>query len=54
LIYAFDSRAVTGIDSLHRLLTDDRIGCAIPIGVLRGAERLELIVVPWADSPMTR
>jgi S1-C subfamily serine protease len=54
LIYTFDNSPVTGIDSLHRLLTDDRIGRAIPIGVLRGVERLEFIVVPWADNPMTR
>jgi S1-C subfamily serine protease len=54
VIYTLDNHPVTGIDSLHRLLTDDRIGRAIPVGVLRGAERLRLVVVPWADSPMAR
>jgi S1-C subfamily serine protease len=50
LIYAFDGSPVTGIDSLHRLLTDDRIGRAVPVGILRGTEKLELVVVPWSDQ----
>lgn len=49
LIVSFDQRPVTGIDSLHRLLTEERIGHATPVGVLRGAERLQLVVVPWED-----
>jgi S1-C subfamily serine protease len=47
LIVAFDQEPVTGIDSLHRLLTDDRIGRAAPVTVLRGLERRQLVVVPW-------
>jgi S1-C subfamily serine protease len=49
LIYAFDHQPVTGIDSLHRLLTDERIGRAVPVALLRGIERVELVVVPWSD-----
>ena len=49
LIFAFDQQPVTGIDSLHRLLTEERIGHATAVGVLRGAERLQLVVVPWED-----
>ncbi len=49
LIFTVDQQPVTGIDSLHRLLTEDRIGHATPLGVLRRAERLQLIVVPWED-----
>ena len=50
LIYAFDNQPVTGIDSLHRLLTDERIGRAVPVALLRGIERLELVAVPWSDG----
>jgi S1-C subfamily serine protease len=49
LIFTFDQQPVTGIDSLHRLLTEERIGHATPLGVLRGAERLQLVVVPWEE-----
>jgi S1-C subfamily serine protease len=49
LIVAFDGQAVTGIDDLHRCLTEEKIGHPTPVTVLRGAERLKLIVVPWED-----
>jgi S1-C subfamily serine protease len=49
LIVAFDGQPVTGIDDLHRYLTDERIGHATPVTVLRGPERVQLIVVPWED-----
>jgi S1-C subfamily serine protease len=49
LIFTFDQQPVTGIDSLHRLLTEERIGHATPVAVLRGAERLQLVVVPWEE-----
>jgi S1-C subfamily serine protease len=49
LIFTFDQQPVTGIDSLHRLLTEERIGHATPVGVLRSAERLQFVVVPWEE-----
>jgi S1-C subfamily serine protease len=50
MIIAFGNLAVAGIDDLHRLLTDERIGVASSLTVLRGVERLVLTVVP-AESP---
>jgi len=47
VIIALDGRAVTGIDELQRLLTEDRIGRPTPVTILRGAERLVLVLVPW-------
>ena len=38
--------AVEGVDVLHRLLGEDRIGIATRLIVLRGAKRLEITVVP--------
>ena len=49
LIIAFAGQPVTGIDDLHRHLTKDTIGRPTPVTVLRGPERVQLIVVPWED-----
>jgi S1-C subfamily serine protease len=49
LIIAFDDQPVNGIDDLHRHLTQERIGRPTPVTVLRGPDRLQLIVVPWED-----
>jgi S1-C subfamily serine protease len=46
VILGFDGITVGGIDDLHRLLTDERIGIAAPLVVLRRGERRELTVVP--------
>jgi S1-C subfamily serine protease len=47
LIVQFDQHPVTSVDGLHRHLTDQRIGRATPLTILRGLERLQLVVVPW-------
>jgi S1-C subfamily serine protease len=49
IVIAFNGRAVTGIDDLHRGLTEERIGRVTPLTVLRGLERLPVVVVPWDD-----
>jgi len=46
VIVAFANEAVTGVDDLHRLLTEDRIGTPAPLAVLHAAERLTLTVTP--------
>jgi S1-C subfamily serine protease len=48
IIIAFAGEPVTGIDDLHRLLTEDRIGQAAPLVVLRKGARRQLVVVPAA------
>ena len=50
LIIGFDGETTEGVDALHRLLTEERIGIKSTIGVLRGAHRMTLTVVP-ADAP---
>jgi len=37
---------VTGVDDLHRLLTEDRIGAPAPLVILHAAERRTLTVTP--------
>jgi S1-C subfamily serine protease len=46
VIVALDGKPVAGVDDLHRLLTDARVGVSNPLTVLRWTEKLELAVVP--------
>jgi S1-C subfamily serine protease len=46
LIIALDDQPVAGVDDLHRVLTDARVGTGSVITVLRWTERLRLRVVP--------
>ena len=46
VIVAFDDAPTASVDSLHRLLTADRIGAAAPVVVLRHFERRILEVTP--------
>ena len=46
LIVDFDSHPIRGIDDLHKLLTDERIGKRIPVTVIRGVQKLNFELVP--------
>jgi S1-C subfamily serine protease len=46
VIVTLDGEAVEGVDVLHRLLGEERIGVATGLVVLRGSRRLEMTVVP--------
>ena len=46
IIVALDSSPVAGVDDLHRVLTDIRVGVSCSLTVLRWTEKLELKVVP--------
>ena len=46
VIIALDGKPVAGVDDLHRLLTDARVGVSNSLTVLRWTEKLELKVVP--------
>jgi serine protease Do len=46
IILAFAGEAVTGIDDLHRRLTEDRIGVPSALTVLRRGQRRQLTIVP--------
>jgi len=50
IILAFEDRVIASIDDLHRLMTDEWVGKAAKVLVLRKLERLELMIVP-AESP---
>jgi S1-C subfamily serine protease len=46
VIIAMDGNPIAGVDDLHRLLTDARVGSVGALTVLRHTEKLELKVVP--------
>ncbi len=46
VIVALEGKPVAGVDDLHRLLTDARVGVSSTLTVLRRTEKLELQVVP--------
>src|SRR6266516_338005 len=46
IIIAFDDHPTAGIDDLHKLLSEDRIGHKSSLVILRGTEKLILEVVP--------
>lgn len=46
IIVGFDDQSIAGIDDLHKLLTEDRIGHKSSLVVVRGIEKLSLEVVP--------
>jgi S1-C subfamily serine protease len=45
-IVAMGQTPIGGIDDLHRLLTEEKVGAANMLTVLRGVEKLALSVVP--------
>ncbi len=46
VIVALDSRPVTTVDDLHRLLTEERIGVPTIVTILRGLQDLTLAITP--------
>lgn len=46
IIVALDGQPVAGVDDLHRVLTDVRVGISCSLTVLRWTDKLELKVVP--------
>lgn len=50
VVIALDGQPVSGIDQLHRLLTEERIGKATTLTIMRRTEKLDVAVTP-AESP---
>ena len=46
IIIGFDDRPIAGIDNLHKLLTEDRIGHKSPVIVIRNTSQLTIDVIP--------
>jgi S1-C subfamily serine protease len=52
VLLAYDGHATPGVDDLHRLLTESRVGVALPVTILRGVEKRLLHIV--ADESPNR
>jgi S1-C subfamily serine protease len=50
VVLAFAATPVTGVDDLHRLLTEEKIGVPTAVAILRSARRRTLTLVP-AEAP---
>ena len=46
IIVALEGQPVAGVDDLHRLLTEVRVGVSCTLAVLRWTEKLELKIIP--------
>ena len=46
IIVGFGGSPVSGIDDLHKLLTQEKVGVSFPIAIIRGTERVVQFVVP--------
>ncbi len=46
IIVALDGKPIAGVDDLHRLLTEARVGVSSSLSALRWTEKLELQIVP--------
>lgn len=46
VIVGFEGQPVSGIDDLHRLLTEERVGVRSQLAIIRGSEKRELSILP--------
>jgi S1-C subfamily serine protease len=51
ILVALDGQVVAGVDDLHRLLTELRVGASCELTVLRWTEKLQLKIVPEEARP---
>jgi S1-C subfamily serine protease len=51
IIVGFDNQPVSGIDDLHRMLTEEKVGVKTTLAVLRHTEKLNLSIVPEESKP---
>ena len=50
VMVSFNGQPVPSIDALHKLLTGDQIGSQSPLTIIRGSEKLTLLIT-LAESP---
>ena len=46
IVVGFDSQPVAGIDDLHRMLTEERVGVKMTLTIIRHTEKLNLNIIP--------
>jgi S1-C subfamily serine protease len=51
IIIAFDGQPVSGIDDLHKLLTEEKMGVKSTVTIIRRTEKMTLAIVPEESRP---
>jgi S1-C subfamily serine protease len=51
VIVAVDGKPVGDVDDMHRLMTEERVGIAVPVTLLRGVQKRVLTIVPREVKP---
>jgi S1-C subfamily serine protease len=51
VIVAVDGKPVGDVDDMHRLMTEERVGIAVPVTLLRGVQKRVLTIVPREMKP---
>jgi S1-C subfamily serine protease len=51
IIVGFDSQPVAGIDDLHRMLTEEKVGLKTTLMIIRQTEKLNLNIIPEESKP---
>ena len=51
MIIAFNGRAITGIDDLHRQLTGERVDEPATLTIVRRTEKLDIPITPAESRP---
>jgi S1-C subfamily serine protease len=46
IVVGFESQPVAGIDDLHRMLTEERVGVKTTLTIIRHTEKLNLTIIP--------
>jgi S1-C subfamily serine protease len=46
VIVGFDGQPIAGIDDLHRMLTEEKVGVRTKLTILRRTEQLDLMIIP--------
>jgi S1-C subfamily serine protease len=50
VLIRFAGKPIAGVDDLHRMLTDERVGVACDVEVIRGPELLKLTITPQSRA----
>ncbi len=50
-VIGFDGQPMAGIDDLHRLLTEEKVGVKTTLTVIRHTEKLNLPIIPEESKP---
>jgi S1-C subfamily serine protease len=51
IVIGFDSQPIAGIDDLHKLLTEEKVGVKTMLTIIRHTEKLNLSIIPEESKP---